>query len=70
DKTIELWTGRATARVNGVNRLIDSTNNKVKPYVVPPGRTMLPLRFIAENLGCDVKWDPKTKQITITYPKQ
>jgi len=25
------------------------------------------LRFIAENLGCDVQWDGTTKTITITY---
>ncbi|MGB9808516.1 MAG: stalk domain-containing protein [Caldanaerobacter sp.] len=31
------------------------------------GRTMLPLRFVAENLGCDVQWDGTTKTITITY---
>lgn len=66
-KTIELWLGKNTALINGVQTMIDPANAKVKPYVVPPGRTMLPLRFIAENLGCDVAWDPALKQITITY---
>jgi len=28
---------------------------------------MLPLRFVAENLGCTVEWDGNTKKITITY---
>jgi hypothetical protein len=29
---------------------------------------MLPLRFVAENLGCKVDWDGTTRTITITYP--
>jgi len=42
-----------------------------KPNVVPEiinGRTMLPLRFVAEALGCEVKWDDATKTITILFP--
>lgn len=68
DKTIELWIGRSTAVVNGVPTLIDSNNSGAAPIVVPPGRTMLPLRFIAEKLGCNVDWDGKKQQIRITYP--
>jgi minor extracellular serine protease Vpr len=30
-------------------------------------RTMLPLRFVSENLGCSVLWEDATKTITITY---
>jgi len=29
---------------------------------------MLPIRFIAENLGCKVDWDPNLKEVKITYP--
>lgn len=29
-------------------------------------RTMVPLRYISEQLGCTVKWDQSTKEITIT----
>jgi len=64
--TIELWIGKPIARVNGMIKPIDSTNPKVVPEIIN-GRTMLPLRFVTENLGCDVKWDPNTKTITITY---
>jgi titin len=64
---IELWIGNSTARVNGVDKRIDPANLSVKPMVLPPGRTMLPLRFIAENLGCDVEWNPQTKAVKITY---
>ena len=64
--TIELWIGKNTARVNGVTKPIDSTNSKVVPEIIN-GRTMLPLRFVTENLGCTVQWDGSTQTITITY---
>ena len=57
DKTIELWIGNNAARVNGQERLIDPDNPEVRPFIAPPSRTMLPLRFITENLGCEVEWD-------------
>jgi len=66
--TIELWIGKNTARVNGENKLIDTTNPKVTPVIIPPGRTMLPIRFIAENLGCLVGWDDALREVKITYP--
>ena len=66
--TIELWISKNTARVNGITKPIDSSNPKVVPEIIN-GRTMLPLRFVAENLGCDVNWNGTTNTITITYPK-
>jgi hypothetical protein len=39
---------------------------KVVPEIIN-SRTMLPLRFVTENLGCDVQWNGTTKTITITY---
>ena len=66
--TIELWIGKNTARVNGVDTPIDATNAKVVPEIIN-SRTMLPLRFVTENLGCDVQWDGTTQTITIKYPK-
>lgn len=67
DKTIELWIGNNTARVNGQERLIDPDNPEVRPFIAPPGRTMLPLRFITENLGCEVEWDPVLQTVKILY---
>ena len=52
--------------VNGVNKPIDPSNNKVVPEIIN-SRTMLPLRFVAENIGATVDWDGTTKTITITY---
>jgi len=57
----------ATATVNGKIVAIDASNPAVKPMVVPPGRTLVPLRFVAENLGCKVDWNANEKKITITY---
>ncbi|MBT9174921.1 MAG: hypothetical protein DDT22_00587 [candidate division WS2 bacterium] len=34
--------------------------------IVPPGRTMVPIRFISEGLGAQVGWDGRTQQVTIT----
>ncbi|MGC9125170.1 MAG: VPS10 domain-containing protein [Caldisericaceae bacterium] len=64
--TIELWIGKSIAKVNDKDTLIDSKDSKVVPEIIN-GRTMLPIRFVAESLGCNVGWDGTTKAITITY---
>ncbi len=40
----------------------------VAPYI-KNSRTYVPIRFIAEELGFDVKWDAKTKKVTMTDGK-
>jgi len=64
--SLELWIGKSSATVNGTTTPIDLTNAKVVPEIIN-GRTMLPLRFVTENLGCSVVWAAATKTITITY---
>jgi hypothetical protein len=66
---IVLTLGQNIAIINGVPTKIDPDNLNVKPIVVPPGRTLLPLRFVAERLNCLVAWNPENQEITITYPK-
>lgn len=68
DTTIELWINQNMARVNGVMEQIDPNNSSVTPLIIPPGRTVLPLRFIAENLGSDVEWEPVAREVTVIYP--
>ncbi len=63
---IELWIDKPQARVNGEMKWIDPSNHDVKPIIIN-NRTMLPLRFVAENLGCKVEWDASTRTITIIY---
>jgi hypothetical protein len=65
---IALWIGQNRANVNGEYKLIDSMNSSVTPIIVEPGRTMLPLRFVSENLGAKVDWNSSKREVTITYP--
>ena len=71
-KRISLWIGNNKAKVFDIANnkefeiQIDSTNPSVVPEIIN-GRTMLPLRFISENLGENVNWDPNTKTIIIVF---
>jgi len=70
DTTIKLWINKPQAEVDApllILKWIDESNHKVVPEIIN-GRTMVPVRFIAENLGCNVDWDSNTKTITIKYP--
>jgi hypothetical protein len=62
---IELWIGKSVAKLNGKFISIDATNSKVVPYITN-GRTLLPVRFIAEMLGLDVQWNASTQVVTLT----
>ena len=66
DIFIELWIGKSSARVNGEYKFIDPDNPKIVPLILN-GRTMLPVRFVAENLGCRVEWSGVTRTVTIIY---
>ena len=66
--TLALVVGKATAVVNGRTVPIDAADSRVVPVILQ-GRTMLPARFVAEQLGCAVTYDPVTKVVTVTYPK-
>src|SRR5450830_1277675 len=64
--TMILTIGKSTALVNGKLLAIDPKNSKVVP-ILSSSRTMLPLRFVAENLGLQVEWDAKTRTITVNW---
>lgn len=68
DTLMELWIGKSVAKINGTDTLIDPSNSNVKPITIS-GRTMLPLRFVAESLGCEVGWNEATQGIAVTYSK-
>lgn len=55
---IDLWIGNPIAKVNGVPQAIDPTDStgQVAPYIKGSGYTMLPLRFIGNNLGATINW--------------
>jgi hypothetical protein len=66
--SMELWIGKPIANVNNIPTPIDVQAPTLSPRIVA-GRTVLPLRFVADNLGCEVGWDGATQTITLTYPK-
>ena len=53
------------AYVKGQKLAIDSNDAAVVPALVND-RTLVPVRFIAENYGADVKWDDASQTVTIT----
>ncbi|NLX91381.1 MAG: hypothetical protein GXZ07_07320 [Firmicutes bacterium] len=59
ETTVVLPIGSRTAKVN--NRIVQLD----VPGVIVGGRTMVPIRFIAESLGKEVKWDQKSKTVMI-----
>ena len=65
-KTMELVIARSVATVNGTPVAIDPANTLVVPVIVA-GRTMLPVRFVAEQLGATVGWAPATQVITLDF---
>jgi len=64
DTTVILWIGQRAARVNGELRSIDPDNALVVPRIIS-SRTMLPIRFVAESLGCTVDWGATARTVTI-----
>jgi hypothetical protein len=60
-RTVTMWVGKTTATVGG-----RSTTMSTAPVIIG-GRTMIPLRFAAENLGCLVGWDQPTKGVMMVY---
>ena len=59
---VEIWIGKKEAKVNGAEYKLASS-----PVIVS-GKTLVPLRFVAEALGAKVTWQGETKTIIIEYP--
>jgi C1A family cysteine protease len=54
-----LWIGKDYALIDGKEVRLDAA-----PYIVPEaGRTMVPLRFMAENFGYHVEWSESARRI-------
>lgn len=58
-RTVKLQVGSTRAQIDGEVKTLD-----VPPQLVG-GRTMVPLRFVAEALGAEVKWDGGESKITL-----
>ena len=66
---IALWIGKNKAQKDDFLIIPIDKDPDVKPIIIN-NRTMLPLRFVAESLGCTVNWDPATKTITLEYKSE
>lgn len=57
--TVRMKIGDAKAYVNGVERVLD-----VAPFL-SNDRTLVPLRFLSESIGCKVYWYDLVKTVVI-----
>lgn len=58
---IQLWIDRNDVVINGKTLTMD------KPPINQNGFSMVPLRFVSENLGAKVRYDPTTGNVTLIY---
>ena len=56
---IKMTIDSLTASVNGESKTLDAAP------IIRNSRTMLPVRFVAENLGATVGWDDATKTVSV-----
>jgi len=63
-KTIALTIGRSSALVNGQSVMLSA------PAEIRNSRTMVPLRFVMEQLNAKVYWDPNTYTVRIFTPSE
>jgi len=65
---ISLWVNKTRARIEVTEN--GQRNNRIVILDAPPiirnGRTLVPVRFIAEAFGATIDWDGKEEKITIT----
>jgi hypothetical protein len=60
---VVMWLNQKNILVDGVAFEMD-----VVPQVIN-GRTMLPIRFVADNIGCQINWIGSKKQVVIVFYK-
>jgi hypothetical protein len=60
---MRLQIGNVRADVNGQLKMLPTVP------ILKSNITFVPLRFISENFGADVKWDSTLKAVSIVYPK-
>jgi hypothetical protein len=61
NNVIRMTLGSRDFTVNGNNFSMDTA-----PFVVEPGFTMVPVRFVSEHLNSTVEWNPTTGVATVT----
>lgn len=59
------------ANRSGVNIQVDGQSLEAPgAYISQEGSTMVPLRAVAEALGCEVTWDPVTRTVILVSPER
>lgn len=55
-----------TMQIDSVNAKVQGKDvTLVKAPAIVDGRTLVPIRFVSENLGADVSWDEETRTVTM-----
>lgn len=67
-RAVTLYIGHPKAYTRSGLVDLDSSDSSIVPIVVN-GRTLVPVRFISENLGAKVDWDDATKTVTVVSDK-
>lgn len=66
DGSVAMYIRCTRAYADGSEQVrIDAKNSAVVPYT-ENGRTLIPVRFVAERFGADVSWDETTETVTIS----
>ncbi|MBN9414393.1 hypothetical protein ABS71_19710 [bacterium SCN 62-11] len=60
DRVVELALGSREAMINGQMSYLDVPASSIG------GRTLVPLRFVSEALGADVRWSPATRTVAMS----
>ena len=60
---VNLFIGKDAIYYNGGSMPMDTA-----PVIVPPGRTMLPARYVAQAVGDAVTWNAANRTVTIEGP--
>ncbi|MDD2211495.1 MAG: beta-propeller domain-containing protein [Clostridia bacterium] len=63
-EAVVLYTGSPLALVKNMESQIDNENTEICPFT-REGRVLVPLRFLAENLEAQVKWEEQTGVVTL-----
>ena len=60
-RTVRMVISSSTMWINSVEAVMDTV-----PVIIEPGRTMLPIRYVAQALDCEIVWDAAARTVTIT----
>ena len=61
DNKISLTVDKAVAKVNGYDVQLDA------PATILNGRTVVPVRFVAESMGATTAWDAAQQKVTVQF---